>query len=100
MLAAKQTWDPSVQALLFFSRYVIKRLNSRLLLDDQSPATPFWRIKGSVDGPGCSACGSTGRSKPAKLKSTPQEKVVTTTESGQPAIEIQPADPDVIYVPD
>jgi hypothetical protein len=34
-----------------------------------------------------------------KLASTPQENVVTTSDGGQPAIEIMPANPDVIYVP-
>jgi hypothetical protein len=35
-----------------------------------------------------------------KLKSSPQEKITTTTQSGQPTIEIEPADPDVVYVPE
>ena len=34
-----------------------------------------------------------------KLASTPQENVVTDTENGQPAIEIVPTDPDIMYVP-
>jgi len=34
-----------------------------------------------------------------KLQSTPQENVVTATNAGAPYIEIEPASPDVIYVP-
>ncbi len=35
-----------------------------------------------------------------KLKSTDQEKVTNTTDSGQPVVQIEPANPDVVYVPD
>jgi Protein of unknown function (DUF3300) len=34
-----------------------------------------------------------------RLTSTPQETVTTETQGGQPAIVIQPANPDVVYVP-
>src|ERR1035438_5545824 len=34
-----------------------------------------------------------------KLQSTPQENVVATSDAGQPYIEIEPANPEVIYVP-
>jgi hypothetical protein len=34
-----------------------------------------------------------------RLQSTPQQTVVTTTDAGQPVIAIEPANPDVIYVP-
>ena len=34
-----------------------------------------------------------------RLQSTPQLNVQTTNENGQPYIDIEPADPDVMYVP-
>jgi Protein of unknown function (DUF3300) len=35
-----------------------------------------------------------------KLQSTPQEKVTTQTQAGQTVVKIEPADPEVIYVPE
>jgi hypothetical protein len=34
-----------------------------------------------------------------RLTSTPQQTVTTETQGGQPAIVIQPANPDIVYVP-
>ena len=94
--ADQQSWDPSVQSLVLFPD-VIKRLNADVtwtaqlgnaFLDNQSnvmDAIQRMRVKAEQAG---------------KLKTTPQEKVTTTTQSGQAVIEIQPADPDLIYVPD
>ena len=94
--ASKQNWDPSIQALVLFPD-VIKRLNSDVtwlnnlgnaFLANQGgvmDAIQRMRVKAEQAG---------------KLKSTPQEKVTTTTQSGQPVVEIEPADPDVMYVPE
>jgi hypothetical protein len=93
--AKKQNWDPSVQALVAFPD-VLTRLNMdiRWTTDlgnaflaqqpDVMSAVQQLRAKAQANG---------------KLQSTPQENVTTQTENGQTAIDIQPADPGVIYVP-
>jgi hypothetical protein len=93
--AAKQNWDASVQALMLFPD-VIKRLNADItwttnlgnafLANQASVMDAIQRMRVKAEEAG-------------KLKSTPQEKVVTTQEEGQQVVEIQPADPEVIYVP-
>src|SRR5580700_2336975 len=91
----QQNWDPSIQALAVFPD-VIKRLNDDVTWTtnlgnaflaqqaDVMDAVQRMRLKAQQAG---------------KLGSTPQQTVVTTTDSGQPAIEIEPVDPAVIYVP-
>jgi len=91
----QQNWDPSVQALMVFPD-VIKRLNDDVtwttnlgnaFLAQQAEvmdAVQRMRLKAQQAG---------------KLGSTPQETVTTTSEGGQPIVEIVPANPDVIYVP-
>lgn len=93
--AKKQNWDPSIQALVAFPD-VIKRLNSdiRWTTDlgnaflaqqaDVMAAVQRLRAKAKADG---------------KLTDTPEAKVVTQDQNGQTAIEIQPTNPQVIYVP-
>jgi len=93
--AAQQSWDPSVQALVLFPD-VIKRLNADVtwttnlgnafLADQGNVMDAIQRLRVKAEQAG-------------KLQSSAQEKVTTTTESGQPVVEIQPADPEVIYVP-
>lgn len=90
-----QSWDPSVQALVAFPE-VLKRLNEDVrwttdlgnaFLAQQSDvmaAVQTLRAKAKDSG---------------KLTDTPQQKVVTEDQNGQSAIEIQPTDPQVIYVP-
>lgn len=90
--AAQQNWDPSVQALVPFPD-VLTRLNSDVtwmtdlgnaFLANQAAvmdAIQSMRLKAQQVG---------------KLNSTPQETV--TTDQGD--IDIEPADPNVIYVPD
>jgi hypothetical protein len=94
--AAQQSWDPSIQALVLFPD-VVKRLNSDVtwttnlgnaFLASQGnvmDAIQRMRVKAEQAG---------------KLKSSSQEKVTDTTQSGQPVVEIEPADPDIIYVPE
>lgn len=93
--AEQQNWDPSVQALVVFPD-VMKRLNEDITWTtnlgnaflgqqaDVMDAIQRMRQKAQQAG---------------KLNSTEQERVVQTTDAGQPAIEIMPANPDVIYVP-
>src|SRR5208283_3778793 len=93
--AKQQNWDPSVQALVAFPD-VLARLNQdvRWTTDlgnaflgqqkDVMAAVQRLRARAQANG---------------KLKSTPQETVTTETQNGQSAITIQPADPQVIYVP-
>ena len=94
--AQQQNWDASVQALVVFPD-VLKRLNDDVtwttnlgnaFLAQQAEvmdAVQTLRQKAQQEG---------------KLNSTPQETVSSVPQdSGPPAIEIQPASPDVIYVP-
>ena len=93
--AKKQQWDPSVQALVPFPD-VIQRLTSdiRWATDlgnaflaqqaDVMNAVQHLRAEARDSG---------------KLTDTPQQNVVVENQDGQSAIEIQPADPQVIYVP-
>jgi len=93
--AKQQNWDPSVQALVAFPD-VLTRLNQdvRWTTDlgnaflgqqaDVMKAVQRLRARAQANG---------------KLQTTPQETVTTQTQNGQTAIAIQPADPQVIYVP-
>jgi len=94
--AKEQNWDPSVQALVVFPD-VLKRLNddvtwttnlgNAFLAQQQDVMDAVQRMRQRAEQAG-------------KLASTPQENVSTTTgDNGQPAIQIVPANPDVIYVP-
>ena len=94
--ATQQSWDPSIQALVLFPD-VVKRLNSDVtwttnlgnafLANQGSVMDAIQRMRVKAEEAG-------------KLKSSPQEKVTNTTQSGQPIVEIEPADPDIIYVPE
>ncbi len=93
--AKEQNWDPSIQALVAFPD-VLTRLNQdiRWTTDlgnaflaqqpDVMNAVQQLRAKAEANG---------------KLHSTPQETVTTQTQNGQTAIEIQPPEPGVVYVP-
>jgi len=94
--AKQQNWDPSVQALVAMPN-VLSLLNQDVqwttalgnaFLAQQSDvmaAVQRMRARAQANG---------------KLRSTPQETVTTATDNGQAAIEIQPANPEVIYVPE
>jgi len=94
--AQKQSWDPSIQALVAFPD-VLKRLNQDVtwttnlgnaFLANQGnvmDAIQKMRVRAQDAG---------------KLKSTEQQNVVNTTENGQAVVEIEPARPEVVYVPD
>ena len=93
--ARQQNWDPSIQALIPFPD-VLGRLNQdiRWTTDlgnaflaqqpDVMNAVQQLRAKAQANG---------------KLQSTPQETVTTQNQNGQSAIDIAPADPGQIYVP-
>lgn len=93
--AQQQNWDASVQALVVFPD-VIKRLNddvswtttlgNAFLAQQQDVMDAVQHMRAQAQQSG-------------KLQSTSQENVVTTSDSGQPYIEIEPANPEVIYVP-
>ena len=93
--ARQQNWDASVQALVAFPD-VLGRLNQdvRWTTDlgnaflaqqaDVMSAVQRMRARAQANG---------------RLSSSAQQTVTTETQGGQSAIEIQPANPDVIYVP-
>jgi hypothetical protein len=93
--AQQQNWDASVQALAVFPD-VLKRLNddvawttnlgNAFLAQQQDVMDAVQRMRQKAQQSG-------------KLQSTAQENVVTTTDAGQPYIDIEPANPEVIYVP-
>src|SRR5271168_1554150 len=94
--ARKQNWDPSVQALVVFPD-VLTRLNQNVrwttdlgnafLAQQTDVMSAVQRMRGKAEANG-------------KLKSGPQENVTTVTQNGQSAIQIQPASPEEVYVPD
>jgi hypothetical protein len=93
--AKKENWDPSIQALVPFAD-VVKRLNSDIRWTTDL-GNAFLAQQGDV-----MAAVQALRQKAknsGKLTDTPQEKVVVADQNGQSAIEIQPTDPQVVYVP-
>ena len=94
--ARQQNWDASVQALVAFPD-VLAKMNQDVqwttalgnaFLAQQSD------VMAAVQGMRARAQ-SNGR-----LSSTPQQTVTTETQGGQAAIDIAPADPQVMYVPE
>jgi hypothetical protein len=93
--AQQQDWDPSVQALVVFPD-VMKRLNddvtwttnlgNAFLAQQNDVMDAVQRMRQRAQQAG-------------RLQSTPQLNVQTTDQNGQPYIDIEPADPDVMYVP-
>jgi hypothetical protein len=93
--ARQQNWDPSVQALVAFPD-VLAMLNQDVqwttalgnaFLAEQADvmnAVQRMRLKAMQNG---------------KLQSTPQQSVTEQTENGQTAIDIEPTNPQVVYVP-
>jgi uncharacterized membrane protein YgcG len=94
--ARQQNWDASVQALVAFPD-VLAMLNQDVqwttalgnaFLAQQSDvmaAVQGMRARAQANG---------------RLSTTPQQTVTTETQGGQTAIDIAPADPQVIYVPE
>jgi len=93
--AKQQNWDPSVQALVAFPdalkllgndiRWTTDLGNAFLAQQsDVMSAVQGMRARAQANG---------------RLSTTPQQVVTTDTQGNQSAIEIQPADPQVVYVP-
>jgi uncharacterized membrane protein YgcG len=93
--AQQQNWDASVQALAVFPD-VLKRLNddvawttnlgNAFLAQQQDVMDAVQRMRQKAQQAG-------------KLQSTAQQNVGTTTDAGRQYIDIEPANPEVIYVP-
>ncbi len=93
--AQQQPWDASVQALVAFPD-VLARLNqdvgwtnalgNAFLAQQEDVMRAVQRMRSSAMANG-------------KLSTTPQQTVTQQAQNGQPTIIIQPADPQVIYVP-
>ena len=93
--ARQQNWDPSIQALVVFPD-VIGRLNSDIrwttdlgnafLAQQADVMNAVQRLRSQAMAAG-------------KLNSNAQERVTTQSQDGQTAIDIQPANPQVVYVP-
>jgi hypothetical protein len=94
--AQQQNWDASVQALVAFPG-VMKRMNqdvtwttnlgNAFLADQSGVMDEIQKLRSRAEASG-------------KLKSTEQEKVVDASDNGQRVVQIEPANPEVIYVPD
>jgi hypothetical protein len=93
--ARQQNWDPSVQALVAFPDAMnllandirwTTDLGNAFLAQQADVMSAVQRMRGRARANG-------------KLASTPQQVVTDETQNGQSAIEIQPADPQVVYVP-
>jgi Protein of unknown function (DUF3300) len=93
--ARAQNWDPSVQALVAFPDVLTRLtqnvrwttdLGNAFLAQQEDVMTAVQRMRGRAKANG-------------KLNSTPQETVTEQRQGDQTAIAIQPANPQVIYVP-
>jgi len=93
--ARQQNWDPSVQALVVFPD-VLTRLASDIrwttdlgnafLAQQADVMNAVQRMRARAEAAG-------------KLRSNAQQTVTTETEGDQSAIDIEPANPEVVYVP-
>jgi len=93
--ARQQNWDPSIQALVVFPD-VLTRLSSDVrwttdlgnafLAQQADVMTAVQRMRARAQAAG-------------KLRSNPQQTVTTEMQGDQSAIDIQPANPEVVYVP-
>ena len=94
--ARQQNWDPSIQALVVFPD-VVSRLSSDIrwttdlgnafLAQQADVMNAVQRMRARARAAG-------------KLNSNAQETVTTQTQGDRTAIDIQPADPQVVYVPE
>jgi hypothetical protein len=94
--AAKKTWDASVQALVILPD-VLKRLNQDItwtsdlgnafLAQQQDVMEAVQRMRQRAQSSGA-------------LQSTKEQQVTTTTQGGNTYIVVEPANPEVVYVPE
>ena len=91
----KQTWDPSVKSLAAFPS-VLAMLNDKLDMT-QKLGDAFLgqqkEVMAAIQGLRAKA------DKAGNLKSSKEQTVTTTQEGGTTVIKIEPADPQVVYVP-
>jgi hypothetical protein len=94
--AKKENWDPSVQGLVAFPQVLARMtqdmgwttpLGNAFLAQQADVMKAVQRMRAQAEARGT-------------LRSTPQEQVTTENQDGQSAIQIQPANPDVWYVPE
>jgi hypothetical protein len=94
--AKKQNWDPSIQGLVAFPQVLARMtqdmgwttaLGNAFLAQQPEVMQAVQRMRTQAQARG-------------KLQSGPQETVQTENQNGQTAINIEPANPDVWYVPD
>jgi hypothetical protein len=93
--AKKQNWDPSIQGLVAFPQ-VLARLSQNIswttplgnafLAQQRDVMAAVQRMRGQAQAVG-------------KLQSSPQETVATESQGQQGAITIEPANPDLWYLP-
>jgi hypothetical protein len=93
--AKKQNWDPSLQGLVAFPD-VLKQLTQNMnwttqlgnafLAQQADVMQAVQQMRAEAESKGT-------------LRSTPQETVATQEQGGQPAITIEPTNPDLWYVP-
>ncbi len=93
--AKQQPWDPSVQALVAVPD-ALARLNqdvrwttdlgNAFLAQESDVMSAVQRMRARAEASG-------------RLKSTPQQTVTNETQGGQQAVVIEPANPDIVYVP-
>jgi hypothetical protein len=93
--AKKQSWDPSIQGLVVFPDVLARltqdtswttQLGNAFLAQQAEVMQAVQRMRAQAQAKGT-------------LRSTPQETVSTQAQNGETAISIQPADPEVWYVP-
>ncbi len=93
--AKKQNWDPSIQGLVAFPVVLAQltrsvtwttQLGNAFLAQQADVMQAVQRMRAQAEARGT-------------LHSTPQETVTTQDQGGQTAISIEPANPDVWYVP-
>jgi hypothetical protein len=93
--AKKQKWDPSVQGLVAFPNVLAQltqnmswttQLGNAFLAQQAAVMQAVQRMRATAQAKGT-------------LHSTPQETVTTQNQGGQAAISIEPANPDLWYVP-
>ena len=93
--ARQQNWDPSVQALVAFPDALTMLTRDVRWTTDLGNAFLAQQkdVMGAVQRMRLRAMQN------RKLESTPQQNVSTQTQDGQSAVVIEPADPQVVYVP-
>jgi hypothetical protein len=94
--AAKQTWDASVQALVVLPD-LLQRLDKDITWTSDLGNTFLAQQQGVMEA--VQRMRQKAQSKGA-LQSTKEQQVITTTQGGNTYIEIQPASPEVVYIPE